>query len=173
MAIGTHTPENATQQAAAGKYLTFRLGLESYGIKVLYVREIIRLVNITMVPRMPPYVKGVINLRGRIIPVMDLRLKLGLAEADQTDESCIVVVQVSAGPQQAKQMGVIVDAVEEVINIAASDIEETPDFGTRVDTTYVLGMAKIKGVVKALLDIDQVIGGESTAANPTSESALT
>jgi len=144
----------------AGKYLTFVLGHESYGIAVLKIREIIRLTDITSVPRMPGYIKGVINLRGKIIPVVDLRLKFGLGSADTTERTCIVVVQVSSSTGVPTSMGVVVDDVEEVANIAAADIEETPDFGTQLDTACLLGMAKIKGSVKTLLDIDRVVSGE-------------
>ena len=150
-------------QNMAGKYLTFALGGESYAIPVLKVREIIRLTSITTVPQMPDYIRGVINLRGKIIPVMDLRLRFGFAAAANTEQNCIVVVQVKNPAGQATAMGLVVDAVEEVAQLAAADIEETPDFGAQVDTGYILGMAKIKGVVKALLDIDKVIGGETVA----------
>jgi len=151
---------NLTGKNLAGKYLTFTLHRESYGIEVIKVREIIRLANITAVPQMPDYVRGVINLRGKIIPVIDLRLRFGFPEADTTALSCIIVVQVKLPDSRATQMGLVVDGVEEVISIAATDIEETPDFGAQVSTECILGMAKIKGVVKALLDIDKVIGRE-------------
>jgi purine-binding chemotaxis protein CheW len=162
------TSEVAAHTEAAGKYLTFALGGEFYGISVLKVREIIKLVAITVVPRMPNDIKGVINLRGKIIPVVDLRTKFGLALTNDTEQTCIVVVQVgSAGPSKL-QLGLIVDAVEEVANFAAGDIEETPDFGTSVDTAYILGMAKVKGKVKTLLDIDRLLVDETrlAATNP-------
>jgi purine-binding chemotaxis protein CheW len=136
------------------------LGCESYGIAVLKIREIIRLTTITSVPQMPDYVKGVINLRGKIIPVIDLRIKFGLAKAENTERTCIVVVQVALAGGNT-QMGLMVDAVEEVINIAATDIEETPEFGAKVDTDYITGMAKIKGAVKSLLDIDKVLTADA------------
>ena len=163
------TTNAALGQNLSGKYLTFILGGESYAIPVLKVREIIRLTNITTVPQMPDYIRGVINLRGKIIPVMDLRLRFGFAGAANTDQNCIVVVQIKNPAGQATAMGLVVDAVEEVAQLAAADIEETPDFGAQVDTEYILGMAKIKGAVKALLDIEKVIGGDtvaSLAANP-------
>ena len=156
-------------QNLSGKYLTFILGGESYAIPVLKVREIIRLTRITTVPQMPDFIRGVINLRGKIIPVMDLRLRFGFAAAADVEQNCIVVVQVNNPAGQATAMGLVVDAVEEVAQLAAADIEETPDFGALVDTEYILGMAKIKGAVKALLDIDKVIGGDTVAdlaANP-------
>jgi len=151
---------NATRQLA-GKYLTFTIHEESYGIDVLKVREIIRLTTITAVPQMPNYVRGVINLRGKIIPVMDLRLKFGLAEAASTEQTCIIVVRVKLPDGKSTQMGLVVDGVEEVANIADADIEETPDFGGQITTDYIVGMAKIKGVVKTLLDIDGVVSAEA------------
>ena len=145
----------------AGKYLTFLLEGQSYGIDVLQVREIIRRPAITAVPQMPAHVRGVINLRGKIIPVTDLRLRFGFARAEDTEQTCIVVVQVKLADGKLEQMGLIVDGVEEVVNIAAADIEETPDFGAEVSTECFLGMAKIKGIVKTLLDIDRVLSGDA------------
>ena len=153
--------QSAGIQKLAGKYLTFTLEEESYGIDVLQVREIIRLTDITAVPQMPAYVRGVINLRGKIIPVMDLRLRFGFAAAANTEQNCIVVVQVKNPAGQATAMGLVVDAVEEVAQLAAADIEETPDFGAHVATGYILGMAKIKGAVKTLLNIDRVLTAAS------------
>jgi purine-binding chemotaxis protein CheW len=149
----------STAAASAGKYLTVVLANEAYGLNVLKIREIIRLQKITPVPQLPDSVKGVINLRGRVIPIVDLRVKFGLP-AEFTERTCIVVVQVRLGDQTV-QMGLIVDSVEEVVNLPAADIEPTPDFGVRVDTSYLLGMAKVKGQVKTLLDIDRVIAPET------------
>ena len=146
---------------AAGKYLTFKLGQESFGIRVVQVREIIRLANITAVPQLPPHVRGVINLRGRVIPVMDLRLKLGMPAADATEQTCIVVVQVRMPEGRTVPMGLIVDGVEEVVNLALAEIEETPSFGADLATPCLLGMAKIKGKVKILMEIDRLISGEA------------
>jgi len=157
----TTTVELSGMQALAGKYLTFRLGDESYGIAVLKIREIIRLTPITAVPQMPDYIKGVINLRGKIVPVVDLRIKFALAQAKTTERTCIIVVQVNLASGTKAHVGLVVDAVEEVSNIAATDIEPTPDFGATLDTAYLLGMAKVSGVVKALLDIDRVLTGEA------------
>ncbi len=140
----------------AGKYLTVALGDEAYGIAVNRVREIIRLQKITPVPQMPAHVRGVINLRGRVIPVIDLRTRFGLSATD-TERTCVVVVCV--GEQGVnRHMGLVVDAVEEVANFAASDIEETPEFGTKIAATCLIGMAKVKGAVKTLLDLDRVVG---------------
>jgi purine-binding chemotaxis protein CheW len=153
--------ETSASRQQAGKYLTFTLHDESYGIDVLKVREIIRLTTITVVPQMPAYVRGVINLRGKIIPVMDLRLKFGFAEAASTEQTCIIVVQVKLPDGKAVPMGLVVDGVEEVANIAGTDIEETPDFGGQIATDYIVGMAKVKGAVKTLLDIDGVVGADA------------
>jgi purine-binding chemotaxis protein CheW len=143
-----------------GKYLTFSLSNESYGVDVLKVREIIRFLKITPVPQMPPYVKGVINLRGKVLPVIDLRLKFGLDAAEATERTCIVVVRVQSANHDIT-LGMIVDSVEEVINLNESEIEETPEFGAQVDTGYLMGMAKVKNVIKTLLDIDKVVSPEN------------
>lgn len=140
----------------AGKYLVFHLGREEFGIRVLKVREIMGIQDITAVPQTPACVKGVINLRGKVIPVVDLRLKFGLAEMEYTQRTCIIVVQVQMD-SHAMMMGIVVDGVAEVLNLVPGDIEDTPDFGQGVVTPYLLGMAKIKGKVKILLDIDQVL----------------
>jgi purine-binding chemotaxis protein CheW len=153
----------ASTSSLAGKYLTVVLDSEAYGIAVLKVREIIRLQKITPVPQMPDYVKGVINLRGRVIPVVDLRVKFGL-KAEFTERTCIVVVQVKLMTEQTVQMGLIVDSVEEVVTLTREEIEPTPDFGARIDTSYLLGMAKVKGQVKTLLDIDRVVAPETVRA---------
>ena len=146
-----------------GKYLTVVLENEAYGLNVLKIREIIRMQKITPVPQMPVFVKGVINLRGRVIPIVDLRVKFGL-KAEFTERTCIVVVQVKLPAEQVVQMGLIVDSVEEVVNLAESDIEPTPEFGAKIDTSYLLGMAKVKGQVKTLLDIDRVVSPEAVQA---------
>lgn len=146
----------ATPTSLAGKYLTVVLETEAYGLNVLKIREIIRLQKITPVPQLPECVKGVINLRGRVIPVIDLRVKFGL-KAEFDERTCIVVVQVKLPSEQVIQLGLVVDRVEEVVLLNAADIEPTPEFGTRVDTAYLLGMAKIKDQIKTLLDIDRVV----------------
>lgn len=161
--MSTATPSATATQSLAGKYLTVVLENEAYGIGVLKVREIIRLQKFTPVPQMPSFVKGVINLRGRVIPVVDLRVKFGV-KAEFAERTCIVVVQVTLPTEQTVQMGLIVDSVEEVVTLQASEIEPTPEFGARVDTTYLLGMAKVKGAVKTLLDIDRVVAPETVQA---------
>ena len=143
----------------AGKYLTVGLDSESYGIAVLKVREIIRRQKITPVPQLPVFVKGVINLRGRVIPVIDLRTKFGLPAVD-TERTCVVVVQVASPAGSTLSMGLIVDSVEEVVNLAAGQIEPTPEFGVHLDASCLLGMAKVNGRVKTLLDIERVVSTE-------------
>jgi purine-binding chemotaxis protein CheW len=145
----------------AGKYLTFTLGGESYGISVMKVREIIRPMAVTFVPQMPGYVKGVTNLRGKVVPIVDLRLKFQFREVKDTEFTCVIVVQVVMNSGAEVLMGLVVDRVEEVANIAVGEIEPTPDFGGGLDTAYVLGMAKLKGAVKTLLDIDNLLNAEN------------
>ena len=143
----------------AGKYLAFALGQEEYGLPVLKVREIIKVMEITQVPQVPAHVRGVINLRGKVIPVIDLRLKFGFPSQDYTERTCVIVVEVALSGAKV-MMGVVVDSVSEVLNIAATDIDEAPDFGDRVTTDYILGLAKVKGTVKILLDLDRVLGAD-------------
>ncbi|HUO31532.1 MAG TPA: chemotaxis protein CheW [Bryobacteraceae bacterium] len=140
-----------------GKYLAFHLGREEFAIQVLKVREIMGIQDITAVPQTPAFVKGVINLRGKVIPVVDLRLKFGLPEAEYTQRTCIIVVQIQGPDNSVSLTGIVVDEVSEAVNISASEIEDTPDFGDGVATPYILGMAKSKGKVKILLDIDKVL----------------
>lgn len=158
-----HTTAPSDLKSLAGKYLTVVLDNEAYGIAVMKVREIIRMLKITPVPQLPEFVKGVINLRGRVIPVVDLRAKFGL-KAEFTERTCIVVVQVDSIQGKPLQMGLVVDSVEEVLNVASDMIEPTPDFGTLIDTSYLLGMVKVKGQVKTLLDIDRVVAPETVRA---------
>jgi purine-binding chemotaxis protein CheW len=142
-----------------GKYLTFNLAREEYGIGILKVKEIIGMMSLTTVPRTPSYVKGVVNLRGRIIPVVDLRLKFGLDAAEYSERTCIIVVEINSASGTIN-MGVVVDSVSEVLSIKGIDIENAPHFGTRLETEYILGMAKAMGRVKILLDIDRIMTAE-------------
>ena len=146
----------AAAAAKPGRYLTFTVSRASYGLPVLGVREIIRLCPITPVPRMPDYIKGVINLRGKVIPILDLRAKFQLATGSYGDRACIIVVQVGTPPAPVMLMGAIVDAVEEVVQLTEAELEPTPDFGGAPDTDYILGMATVLGGVKTLLDLDKV-----------------
>ncbi len=152
----------AANRDRGGKYLVFQLGAEEFGIRVLKVREIMGVQQITAVPQTPAHVRGVINLRGKLVPVVDLRLKFGMPEAQYTPRTCIVVVEV-CGETGPMWMGAVVDGVAEVLNLAAADIEETPDFGRGAAAPYLLGMAKVKGKVKILLEIDSVMNSRELA----------
>jgi purine-binding chemotaxis protein CheW len=149
----THAPKSDPR---AGKYLTFGLGKEEFAIQVMRVREIMGVQEITAVPQTPVYVKGVINLRGKVIPVIDLRLKFGMPAQEYTQRTCIIVVRIDQEDTHLLT-GIVVDEVSEVVNLQAGDIEDTPDFGRGVATPYLLGMAKLKGKVKILLDINRVM----------------
>ena len=140
------------------KYLTFALGHEEYGLEILKVREIIGYMEITAVPQTPFYVKGVINLRGQVIPVIDLRTKFGMETAKVTEETCIVVVETSHSNRKFST-GIVVDRVQEVLDISIDNIEEAPKFGASISTDFILGMGKIGNSVKILLDIDKVLSG--------------
>ena len=140
-----------------GKYLTFTLGSEGFGLSILKIREIIGFMEITLIPQTADYVKGVINLRGKVIPVLDLRVRFGMAEIAHTERTCIIVVEISSPRDEVLLVGIVVDAVSEVMNIKADDIEPPPTFGGDMDTQYILGMAKIGTDVKILLDLDRVI----------------
>jgi purine-binding chemotaxis protein CheW len=166
----------------AGKYITFALGKEEFAIPVLRVREIVGIQEITGVPNTPHGVKGVINLRGKVIPVVDLRLKFGLEELEYSERTCIIVVKIDGVKTDAARqqngntgatlpVGVIVDAVSEVLTLQSGEIEDTPDFGSGVAMTSLLGMAKIKGRVKILLDIQAVLAGGDWAALAAREPA--
>jgi purine-binding chemotaxis protein CheW len=142
-----------------GKFLTFFLAEEEYGLEILKVQEIIGLMPITRVPRTPRYVKGVVNLRGKVIPVVDLRLKFGMEEVETTELTCIIVVQT-----REVLFGVLVDRVSEVVDLATADVEETPDFGVDVDTGYIMGMGNAGDRVTILLDIDRVLADDELEA---------
>ncbi|MEE9910631.1 MAG: chemotaxis protein CheW [Deltaproteobacteria bacterium] len=144
------------QTSREGKYLTFSLAGEEYGIGILKVKEIIGLMPITPVPKTPEHIKGVINLRGKVIPVVDLRLKFGMVRGESTDRTCIIVVEISSEGNKIA-MGIVVDSVSEVLNVKSAEIEDTPNFGSKLDTNYILGMAKSGQGVKILLDIDRVM----------------
>lgn len=150
-------------ERVAGKYLTFDLAEEEYGLEILRVREIIGMMDITPVPRTPDFVLGVINLRGKVIPVADLRLKFGLPYKEPDERTCVIVVEVQ-NQGATIQMGIVVDRVNEVVDVRADDIEPTPSFGVSLDTSFILGMAKVGDKVKILLDIDRVLTGSEIEA---------
>ncbi|MBU1343717.1 MAG: chemotaxis protein CheW [Proteobacteria bacterium] len=148
-----------TARIKTGKYLTFTLDDEEYGIGILKVKEIIGMMPITSVPRTPEFVKGVINLRGKVIPVMDLRIKFDMTAIPYTERTCIIVVEIDS-EEGTVLIGIVVDSVSEVLNIQENEIEETPAFGTRLNTEYILGMAKTGGGVKILLYIEKVLSAQ-------------
>lgn len=149
--------------AQAGKYLTFHLAGEIQGIEILKVQEIIGIMEVTHVPQMPEFVRGVINLRGQVIPVVDLRLKLALPPQADTEKTCVIVVQVECATGR-NTMGLIVDEVAEVADLNANQIEPAPAFGSNVHTEFILGMAKIGDRVVILIDIDRVLSTDEIAA---------
>jgi purine-binding chemotaxis protein CheW len=173
--------ENSTAFQRAGKYLTFHLGAEEYGLEILKVREIIGLMGITKVPKTPEHIRGVINLRGKVIPVLELRTKFGMERIADNEETCIIVVdamrQDELNIEANMLMGVLVDSVSEVLDIQEKEIQDAPSFGGDVDVNFILGIGKVKGGVKILLDIDRVINASEgidmtgiTAAQLSAES---
>jgi len=164
MAEATETMNQAIRSMTikTEKYLTFTLAEEEYGIGILKVKEIIGMMPVTSVPRTPDYVKGVINLRGKVIPVVDLRLKFGMEPIPYSDRTCIIVVEIDSD-ETTVLIGIVVDSVSEVLNIGGEEIEDAPQFGTSLDTNYILGMAKMDGGVKILLDIDKVLSQQEVA----------
>ena len=150
--MSTEIETTADTTDVAGKYLIFRLAEEEYAIPILKVKEIIGMMGVTTVPRMPKFLRGVINLRGKIIPVVDLRVKFDMPEAEVTDETCIIVVEVECG-----EMGIIVDSVSEVEDIRADEVEEAPSFAVAVSTEFLLGIGTSNGRVQLLVDIERVL----------------
>lgn len=155
--------DSMKSMATPGKYMVFVLAGEEYGIDILKVQEIIGVVDVTRVPKMPKYIKGVINLRGKIIPVINLRMKFGIEEVEYTEKTCIIVVQV-ARDHKTVTMGVVVDEVEEVVDISSEQLEATPDFGAQIDMEFIMGVGKIGNTVKLLLDIDRVLSAADISA---------
>lgn len=145
--------------AAAGKYLTFELAEEHYGLEILRVQEIVGLLPVTRVPRMPEFVAGVVNLRGRIVPVVDLRMSFGLPVGSDLERTCIIVVRVERENQAPTVMGAIVDEVSDVVYLGEEHIEATPEFGAVVDTSFIKGVGRNEDRVVLLLDIDRVWSG--------------
>jgi purine-binding chemotaxis protein CheW len=157
--IGQHAQAVRDGQGAARKYLTFVLGSSEYAVPVQKVREIIKAMEITSVPQVAPYVKGVINLRGKVIPVADLRLKFGLTNADYTDRTCIIVVEMALRSSMAL-IGVVVDSVSDVVSIAAEEIEPAPDFADRDGSGCVEALAKVRGAVKIIVNLDRLFAAD-------------
>ncbi|MBN1359489.1 MAG: purine-binding chemotaxis protein CheW [Sedimentisphaerales bacterium] len=155
--------QEGTMLDKEGKYLTFALAHEEYGLEILKVREIIGYINVTAVPQTPHYVKGVVNLRGQVIPVIDLRAKFGMETTEVTDETCIIVVEIAQVGRKFST-GIVVDRVQEVLDISGGQIESPPQFDTSVNTDFILGMGKVGDSVKILLDIDKVLAGDGFSA---------
>jgi len=143
----------------AGKHLTFKLGAEEFGLEILKVQEIIKMMDITRVPRTPDFVRGVINLRGKVIPVVDLRLRFGMEQKATTDKTCVIVVQIRR-ENLTVTMGTIVDEVSEVLDVTSEQIEPAPEFGGAVNTDFILGMGKVGKRVVMLLDVDKVLSSQ-------------
>ncbi|MCE5280738.1 MAG: chemotaxis protein CheW [Deltaproteobacteria bacterium] len=163
METGIFDEAGKTVKDHDGKYLTFSLAGEEYGIGILKVKEIIGMMKITMVPHTPSFTKGVINLRGKVIPIVDLRVRFGMESVQYTDKTCIIVVEIARGEREV-MIGVIVDSVSEVVNIKGTDVEAAPNFGNCLDTNYIHGMAKAGDQVKILLDLDRVLSAEEMGA---------
>ncbi len=162
------TQQTSVTQQRAGKYLTFGLAEEEYGLEILKVREIIGIMDITTLPRTPDYIKGVINLRGKVIPVVDLRLKFNMEEAEHTEATCVIVVDVDG-----MEMGAIVDHVSEVLDIAEENIDEPPSFGAEVDTEFIVGMGKTGDKVSILVDISKVLSNREISGYLNADTADT
>lgn len=146
-------------ESLAGKFLTFELADEAYGLEILKVQEIIGIMKVTRVPKLPDYIKGVINLRGKVIPVVDLRLKFNMDSQEETEKTCIIVVQIQRG--EAKVItGLMVDEVSEVMDISTEQIEEAPSFGASVSTDFLLGIGKVNDKVIMLMDVDEVLSAD-------------
>ena len=156
-------PLKETALADTGQYLTFKIGDEVFALEVSQVREVLDMSRITRVPRAPDFMRGVINVRGSVVPVVDLRLKFALESIPYTERTCIIVVEIDSEAGNTVLIGIVVDAVSEVLNIREEEIENTPTFGTKLNTDYILGMAKMEGGVKILLNIDQVLSTEEIA----------
>ncbi|MBI1319518.1 MAG: chemotaxis protein CheW [Candidatus Hydrogenedens sp.] len=164
---GTASGDVATRMSElVGKYLTFQLGSEGYGLQILKVQEIIGIMPITRVPRTPDYLRGVINLRGKVIPVIELRRKFGMPPAEETERTCIIVVQVETDDQPIT-MGILVDEVSEVIDIPERSLEPAPTFGRGVNSSFILAMGKLEDRVVILLDLDKVLTAKEKVALET------
>ena len=157
---GDRIPASLSQRISSDKHLIFSLGFEEFGIQVFHVKEIIGMQEVTAIPKMPAHVKGVINLRGQVIPVIDLSLKFAFPSREYTHKTCIIIVR-NQTPSGERLVGAIADGVTEVLTISANDIEQSPDFGSGAPVPYLLGMAKVRDKVKLILDVDQVFSADA------------
>ncbi|MFP4282460.1 MAG: chemotaxis protein CheW [Opitutales bacterium] len=163
--MSSAAPTAEKTKSHAGKFLTFKLGSESYAVEVLKIKEIIRMQRVTPVPHLPPYMRGIINLRGKVIPVVDLRLKFGLETIEETERTCIVVVQIRLnGDNRLAPVGMVVDAVDEVLNISDEQVEDNPDLGSTLENRFIQGLAKFEDIIVTLLDIDRLIREDDVLA---------
>lgn len=159
---------NSETSGPTRKLLSFGLGCEEYGLDILAVREIIGVIDITPLPRTPAHVKGVINLRGKIIPVLELRSRFGMPSVAYTQETCIIVVDVPGeGDGESRLMGMLVDTVREVLDIPVSSIEPTPQFGCCIPLDYITGIGKVKDKVVVMLDTHKVMNTQEATTTPT------
>lgn len=155
--------DTMTLDVEQSQYLTFRLGEEEFGVGILQVKEILEYGGITRVPMVPDFIRGVINLRGNVVPVVDLAMKFGMPKRDVTNRSCVVIVEVSLSGEQTT-MGVLVDAVSQVMDILPQEIEAPPPFGAKIKVDFIQGMGKTERKFIILLDIDKVLSGEEMTA---------
>jgi purine-binding chemotaxis protein CheW len=159
----TNTPVAGPVVGQAGQYLTFVLGAESFAIGIMAIKEIIEYASLTEVPMMPPYVRGVINLRGAVVPVLDLPIRFGKAASAVTKRTCIVIIEVMLGSER-HVLGLVVDAVNTVLDIPSSDIEPPPAFGASIRTEFIRGMVKVSSKFVILLDVDHVLAADELQA---------
>jgi len=163
--MATEALPTQTHKSRSGKFLTFKLGEETYAVEVLKIKEIIRMQRVTPVPHLPAYMQGIINLRGKVIPVIDLRIKFGLESVEVTERTCVVVVQIIlSGDNRPAPVGMIVDAVEEVMNINEEQVEDNPDLGSTLENRFIDGLAKFDDIIVTLLNIDRLIREDDVLA---------
>jgi len=158
----------AARAAEQQQYLTFSLGEEMFAIGILAIREIIEYGNLTEVPMVPPFIRGVINLRGAVVPVVDLSVRFGRTAGEVTKRTCVVIIETGAAGegyqgQQSHQMGIVVDAVSEVLEIPAADIEPPPEFGARIRIDFISGMGKVNGKFVVMLDVNRILSIDEVA----------
>jgi purine-binding chemotaxis protein CheW len=159
----TNTTVTAASAGEAGQYLTFVLGAETFAIGIMAIKEIIEYASLTEVPMMPAYVRGVINLRGAVVPVLDLPVRFGKAASAVTKRTCIVIIEVMLGSER-HTLGLVVDAVNAVLDVPSSDIEPPPAFGASIRTEFIRGMVKVNSKFVILLDVDHALAADELQA---------
>jgi len=168
---GAERTDKAAHASPAEQYLTFVLGGETYAVDILHIKEILEFGQLTAVPMMPPFIRGVINLRGAVVPVIDLSSRFGGRRCEVTRKTCIVILELGNN-DGAQVIGMVVDAVNEVLDIPRSDIEPPPAFGARIRTEFISGMARLGQRFVVLLDPDRVLSTQELAALDQVEHAL-